>query len=44
MHLSLRPFNPIQFRTGKKILDYTESTFPFPNLFKKKIFQLCLES
>ncbi|EMM72996.1 PP-loop domain protein [Leptospira weilii str. 2006001855] len=28
----------------KKILDYTESTFPFPNLFKKKIFPPYLES
>ncbi|EMF72429.1 hypothetical protein LEP1GSC151_4468 [Leptospira interrogans serovar Grippotyphosa str. LT2186] len=43
MYLSSRPFDPIQFRTGKKIFEYADSTFPFSKIFKKRIFLLCQE-
>ncbi|EMN31367.1 hypothetical protein LEP1GSC083_3786 [Leptospira interrogans serovar Pyrogenes str. L0374] len=43
LYLSSRPFDPIQFRTGKKIFEYADSTFPFSKIFKKRIFLLCQE-
>ncbi|EMO75907.1 hypothetical protein LEP1GSC127_2094 [Leptospira kirschneri str. 200801925] len=38
MYLSSRPFDPVQFGTGKKIFEYADSTFPFSKIFKKRIF------